>query len=394
MKDTFQTHLVEAASDVAPFAMWLMEHTRQDSPIALVLRDRKRQLCFATRDDAWLIDMRAAAGPLAAGVLRTQLLDQNQLKFHTRHLAPDLRDLCRFLAPILGVEPLDIFAVLAPAIVGDLTAAAHCVNQEVTPPGKFRRIEHDAYEVALLLPQYEHGICRYYGKVGVPLGKVVAEGQLGGKKAPEWFVTYEHLWLRVFAYWTGDPILGWAFTGDRDPWEALASSLKRPREELEVLLRWQACGRDLMCFTQRFANRVRDLPDDLGALGDEFDRRLPNISWSCRQMMQSYVDTRNAETLYGRRLRPGKLVGEAVAFRVFGTVEEIISNAAVTFWNQRPSRDMLIENFEGGPDADVIRVNGFGPREGKHQWAENLRQLAPLANPLGSLPLKPRVTLL
>lgn len=397
MTDLFVTHNVSSLVDIAPFAQWLTDMARQDELIAMALRSRQKKIAFSTRDDCWVIDVSSDAGLLACGVLRTQLVDQERLKFATRYAAQDIVDTCRFLGDKLGVEYQEMYRSIAPAVVGDLTAAAQCINQPVTPASKFRRIDHDAFEVALLLPQYTHAIATYYTKVGLPLAKLLAETVIRKKatSTPEWWVTYNDLWLRVLTFFTGDPTLGWAFQEHRDPIEAVATLLKVPVTQARVIMLWQACGRDMDAFATRFGPITKELPDDLVSLGDQLNRTLPGLSLACTQMTRAYWDTRTVTTLFERRLRPGHPLGEAVAFRVFGTVEEIVACAAVTFWNNRPYQDVIITGVEGGPSAEVIRITGVGPSSEveRQTWLMGVKQLAPLANPLGMLSLDPTVVL-
>jgi hypothetical protein len=176
---------------------------------------------------------------------------------------------------------------------------------------------------------------------------------------------------------------------DRDPFEAVGKLLKVEAPVAETLLLWQACGRDMDCFTKRFPALVNQLPEDLVQYSEQFNRSLPSLSMSVAQMKQAYYESRSVETRYGRRLRPGHPYGEAVAFRVFGTVEDLIGIAAVTFWQNRPSSDILLTQFGGG--LDNIRVGGVGPKHGKEMWLQELKSLSGLANPLKDISLHPNV---
>lgn len=390
----FQTHQVDKLSEVAPFAMWLSETAQRGQTIAVALRDRQRKMAFATRDDAWVLDFKSPAGAIGAGIIRSQLIDNNQLRFATRNLALDLRDITKFLADLLGMSLPDVWAALAPACVADLTRAAVCVNQAVTPRNKFKSAEHDAYEIALLEPQYATGIADYYLKVGVPMSKLVAETSLFKRKDDPmtWWVSYEQLWLRVLAFYTGDPTLGWAFHEGHDPIERIATLFKIPNETAETLLLYQACGREIPVFQKRFPERI--LPSDLTSWEDRMRRTLPALDSSISAMSRGYWESRTTETRFHRKLRPGHALGESVAFRIFGTVEDIVAIAAVTFWNNRSTSDILLTQIEGGPAENLIRVGGVGPKgeATTWDWIQTLKTIAPLANPLGQLNLKPTVT--
>src|SRR3990167_3294798 len=107
-------------------------------------------------------------------------------------------------------------------------------------------------------------------------------------------------------------------------------------------------------------------------------------------MRQAYRETGTLETRYGRRFRAGQTEGEAVTHLIFGTVEDIVSVAMVTFWTNRTTRDIMILRAEGGPSADTIRIHGTGPSSigGKASWMIHLQELATLASPLGLVDLK------
>lgn len=394
----FETH--DASKEIGALGSWLLTRAHKDEPVAMAIRDRTRKLALCSLDDAWVIDLKSPAGPIAIATLRAQLLEQAAVKLTCRNLATDMREFCQMMAPLWGITPLEAFKSLEHNFVGCLTQAALCINQAVTPPAKFRQLEHAAYEVALLLPQYETGIAPYYEKIGVPLAKIQVETALTRKGPAEWWVTYEHLWLKVLAGFTGDPTLCWALFNEHDPIEACAKVFKSSKEDARLMLLWQVCGRDPYCFGQRFPSLVSNLPESpQEEWNDVIDRGLPSMSAVCADMVRAYVSTnRNDDhtvnSLYKRRLRPGHPPGEAVAFRIFGTVEELLNILAVTLWQNRDSGSTIIKKYEGGPADDVVRVLGAGPQGGQITWLETVKELAPLANPLGGeILLKPRVTL-
>lgn len=392
MNNPFETHQVNSLAEVGPFAEWLSGTARAEQKVAIALRERQKKIAFSTRDDCWIVDLKSPAAPFVFGILRTQIIDHNQIKLVARDLYQDLVDLSKILAPLLGFTPNNVFQNLAPAFVGDLTSAAHVINQTVTPKNKMRLVEHDAYDVALLEEQYGIGIVPYYEKVGLPFAKLQAEAVVNPKRAPEWWVTYQYLWIRVLAYYTGDATLVWSFAEGRDPLESIQNVIHcESREQAEALLLWQACGRDIAVFRTRFAALIPLLPDSLPVWANIMDKALPSLSVACGQMQQAYQESRSVETLYKRKLRPGNPAGEAVAFRVFGTVEDLLNVAAVTFWNNRPTTDVLISYFDG--TIGTTRIGGVGPQRGVEAWTQQLKPLSTLANPLGpSLELHPIVT--
>lgn len=388
MNNLFQTHAVDNAGEVAAFSEWLTNCARLDQEVAVAAR--KTKLAFSTREDVWVINLKAECAPLSIGVLRTHLIDQAQLKFAARDLYILLIDLSKLLGPLFNMAPTSVLFHLSSAFVADLTGAAVAINQTVTPQNKFRLIEHDAYEVALLEPQYSHDAPAYYNKIAIPFAKLQAETTLHKPGQAEWFVSYDRLWIKVLAFYTGDPTLMWALVEDRDPVEAVGKLIKADTyEDAENLLLWQACGRDMDCFSKRFPGQIDALPENLNEYSEKFNRSLPALSMAVAQMKQAYYETRTVETRYGRRLRPGHPHGEAVAFRVFGTVEDIVGVAAVTFWQNRPASDIMLTQFAGG--LDTVRISGVGPKHGQELWLQELKPLSTLADPLGQVALRPNV---
>lgn len=390
MTNVANVHDPVTVSDVGTFASWTLNRARQGEPVAVAFRPKQKKLCVATRDEAWVIDLKKPESALFLGVLETHCVSQNSLQIWARNLPVDLTNLSRLMAQRLERPLREVFDGLSRCFVGDLTAAGHCVNLPVTPSVKYRRIEHDAFEVALNLPQYTHMIARYYEAIGIPLGKAMTEGALfGGKGAYDWWVTYHHLWVRVFASVTADPTLIMAFADDRDPFECVADATGLSNSDAEIGLLYQACGRDMSVLRRRFPDRVSDLPGDVERLSRAFDLGMPALVNSCAAAIRAYHDQRAVTTLYGRRLRPGNHMGEAIAFPVFGAVEEILAVAGVAFIQNRPSSEILLAGFEGGMSGKVIRIAGVG-KKGLDSW-ENLRELAGLAEPLSPVLLLPQI---
>lgn len=395
----FTTTQVDVPADIPGFSKWLVGRAHAGEALGLAVRDRSRKLAFSGMDDCYVVDMKN--NPIAAGVLRAVLLEQKQLQLMLRNVAADLPELCRLLASTWDMKPIDVFRELHTQVASDMTAAAHVINQNVTKPGKFRQLEQNAYEIALVAPQYESGIAPYYSRVGLPLAKLTAEQALAGKVEATWWVTYNNLWLRVMAYYSGDPTLRWMFFNDQRPFETLGKLFKCEDREAELMMLWIACGRDMDTVAQRFPSLPREMADGPQDWGRTIDRALPMLSSATMDMKRAYFDMASTggmkhstiTTLYGRRLRPGASPGEGVAFRVFGTVEDLVSVAAVTFWTNRVTNDILIRRAEGGPAEETVRVIGSGPREDRNSWMNQLRELATLATPLGAeLSLNPIVT--
>ena len=183
-----------------------------------------------------------------------------------------------------------------------------------------------------------------------------------------------------------------AFLDHRDLLGTMAGLIETTPDKAEALLLWQCCGREMAVLEHKMPEVVSTLPSDLEAWGDKLDRAFPVLVGTCQQMMQAYWESRSAHTLYGRRLPTGFHQGEAVAWTIFGTVEDIVVVAAVTYWQNRLAPDLLISKIEGGPAASLIRIGGSFGKANVGLWSQLLNQLAPLANPL-AIPLEPMVVL-
>ena len=390
----FTLHRLESVGDVPALGDWLTMLARAKTPMAITLKARQKKIALATRDDCWVIDCKLPVADLILPTLLTRLSDA-QIPLITRNLVRDLPEIVAFFAKNLNHDEHNLFRDMVDSFTADLTCAAKCINQGVTAPAKFRLIEHDAYEVALLEPQYATGISAYYLKVAIPVAKAIAESWMFAKgRNPEWFITYKSLWLRVLAFFSQDPTLTWAFSEGRDVYDDIAKLFETNREQAETILLWAACGCDLSVFAKRFPDYVTGLPENLKAFEDIFKRKMPTLAWSIQMMKDAYWNTRQVETRYGRILRPGHPMGEAVAFRVFGTVEDILGVVSATFWTNRPSRDTMVIRFDGDPASDVVRVVGAGPSsvQGRLSWLQDMTQLSTLGNPLGQVLLNPLVT--
>lgn len=390
----FQSHAVLDPNSLIKFSSWMAEQGRLALPVAVAFKQRSGKIAFANRDESWTLDLNGPMGDIAADAVRVAVLGQQQQSLLARNLGQDLVDLTRWFSKRFNQPVADVFFALSHQFVGDLTTAAACINQSVTAPSKFKKPEHDAFDVALLEPQYAQGITDYYSKVSIPFARSLAEAAVF-KRETTWWVTYQNLWVRVLAFYTGDPTLTWAFQENRDPFETVGKMLKLETHEAEALLLLKACGDDMGVFSKRFPEATKDLPDDFSEKAALFAKSMPNLHYGVINMQNAYYETREVQTRYGRRLRPGHPLGEAVAFRIFGSVEDMVGVAVSTFHLNRPSRNVGVNTILGGPASGTIRIEGFGPQPELMAWAETLRGVASLGyNSFGSVPLMPQVTIL
>ena len=270
---------------------------------------------------------------------------------------------------------------------GGLKATLQLLGQS----GSVRLLEHWLQSDPSTLQMETSGPVQLVAIREVGWGEVVTlETDTGTYIAGGFPVHNTDLWLRVFAHWSNDPTIGWAFKEGRDVLDTVARALDTSPEKAQALLFWQAHGRDISVLGRRMPEVVDLLPDTLPLWGDKLDKAFPTMVATVLQMQQAYWHTRYADTLYGRKLRPGHALGEAVAFRVFGTVEDIVAVAAVTLWQARTSGDIMVTKIDGGPAASEIRIGGVGPNTAQFAWKTVLNRLAGLSGPL-SVGLQPTV---
>jgi hypothetical protein len=388
----YKLFTADSPADVPLLANWLQANGRgTDSlgvgkavAVALHYKRRRGHLAFATPNEVITLDLRSPMAEALLGVCRSVLLDHPQIDLRCRDMYRDLVDLTQFFGKELQMEESLIYQNLAPAMVGDLRQAANLIGLVTVPKTHFKQAADDAYEVALYGPQYEYQIAPYYNRVSLPYARLQAEGSLfrNDLERYDWWVGFPDLWLRVFTHFSRDPTLSWAFQEDRDVRAAVAGTLKITETQAHSLLMWQAHDREMAAFSSRCPQLVDALPADLPNWARQLDLHYPTLCASTIQMRQAYWESRAAHTLYGRMLRPGHSPGEASAFRIFGTVEDIVAVAAVSYWQARTSTDIRVTRIEGGPDAQQIRIKGEGPSAGKNMWKSVLEPIAGLNNPM------------
>lgn len=398
MPETIYKHIeVKKLEEVTILANWLRLNSHgPDKAISMAYHPKRGAgvIALANRDEVVSVSLGGPFEEAILGPLRSTMLDQNLMEVRYRDMYLDLVDFTRLFSKKFKMDEEDVFNRLSPFAVGDLRSAANVIGLQTVEKKRIRSAADDAYEIALYEPQYAHNISQYYSKVSLPFARLQAEATLltdKGKK--DWFVSYPQLWLRVFTHFTADPTLTWAFTQERDILETVSGVLEVTPVQAEALLFWQAHGRDLSALSARFPKVVDDLPANLPWYATELDKHFPVLVSGVLRMQQQYIDTRASHTLYGRMLRFGPPPGEAAAFKIFGTVEDILSVSMVSLWQNRIAADIRIAGVEGGPSDSVIRINGVGPTAGKDYWTRVLTDISPLNNPI-TIPLAPTAVMI
>jgi len=353
-------------------------------PVGVAVDDE--QIILAQEKDVFILP-RDGGGDYARFALAAAIMGASPPRLVALDAAETLVGLMHALsAPYPAGE---FFLRLSMCMLGDLRACAYNTGGAPAPTGI--SLQDQAFTARLLEPQLQWEAPSYYFAVSLPLARLRAEWRLFGLDAPpDWWVSYSDLWLHVLRRYTGDPTLEWLFTGGHDPLTGLAGLFEWPPDVTKAVLLWHICGRSVDVMAGVDASLVDRLPDNLPAVGDQWNKRLPSLWLGIITLMQSYQRDRLARTLYGRKLHGGLHPGVASAHTILGTVQDIMEVAACTFWNNRPGPTVMIRDIETDPLSDLLRVYGTGPKntEESTRWIEALTDLATLANPLGLEPLK------
>lgn len=383
----FKLHEVKSINEAGDFAAWLA-FVAEQGPVAIAFKSRAKKIAVSTIDDCYVIDLKTI--PMAGLVLANALM-LGRLNFVLRNSADDLAEMAEWVSGMTSQTVDFVFRQFEESLVGDLYSAAYCINQIVTPHNKFQRVDQDAYEIVLTLGHYTHSIIPYYEKVGLPYAKLRAEAKAREAKSVEWFVTYPDLWVRVLAFFTGDPTLAWSLNQTDDVYDTIGRVFGQDRDFGKLVLTWAASGMEITTFRKRFKSDA--LPDDLEAFNTEISRRMPNLVLGVNATKTEYLNRRRTQTRYGRELRPGQDAGEAVAHAIFGTADDITAIAAVALWTNRTDRSIMITGIgaeSGSPES--IRISGCGPELVRRpQWLQEIRELADLENPLLEIALAPLI---
>jgi len=384
----YGVHHLTDPTGVTVFMEQLKEMGLHDAdPVGVAVDDK--QIVLAQEKDVYIIE-RTGGGDYARFAMAAAIMGASPPRFVTLDATETLVGLMHALG-----EPYpagDFFLRLSMCMLGDLRACAH--NTGGAPVPINLSLQDQAFTARLLEPQLQFEAPPYYVAVSLPLARLRAEWRLFGLDAPpDWWVSYGSLWLHSLRRYTGDPTLEWLVTSGRDPLVGLAGLFEWTPDVTKAVLLWHICGRSVDVMAGVDPVLVDRLPDNLPAVGDQWNKRLPSLWLGIINLMQAYQRDRLARTLYGRKLHGGLHPGVASAHTILGTVQDLMEVAAVSFHNNRPGPAVMIRDIETDPLSDLLRVYGTGPKntEENERWIETLTGLATLANPLGLEPLKATV---
>lgn len=383
----YEVHATTGTWGARPFMDWLQKVGARDAdPVGVAVGEDG--VALAQGEDVYVVDDSPEWGFFARAALAAAMMGSSP----PRLVALDAEGtLVRLTDELSYHYPTDdLFRRLSACMLGDLKGCAYVIGQ--APPNTNLSVADAAYTARLLEPQYQLEAPPLYTAVTLPLARLKAEWRVFGQDAPaDWWVSYHRLWVRVLAYYTGDPTLTWLFNEGQDPLEGLTRLLEWPLEQTESVLVWHVCGRSVDVMAQVAPALMAHLPDDLPAVGDNWNRRFPSLWLGLTNIMHSYQENRVAHTRYKRKQGGGLHPGAASAFTIFGTVQDILDVVAVTLWHNRPRNEIMIKQVDSSPLAAVLRVIGVGPAQEQEKWIQMIGDLATLASPLGAMPLMPTV---
>lgn len=385
----YKLHTTTGAEGTRLFMEWLQKVGANDAdPVGVA--EEMDGIALAQEEDVYVLE----PGPeddFGRAALAAALMGSSP----PRLVAVDAEQTLVSLSEVLRghYPPDDFFRRLSACMVGDLKGCAY-VSGHAAIGWDNLSVADAAYTARLLEPQYKFEAAPFYTAISLPLARLKAEWRMfGWEKPADWWVAYPRLWVRSLAHYTTDPTLTWLFNEGQDPLEGLARLLEWPLERTEAVLVWHVCGRSVDVMAKVAPALMEHLPDDLPAVGDAWNRRFPNLWLGITNIMNTYSESRTAHTRYGRKQGSGLHPGEASAFTIFGTVQDILDVLAVTLWNNRPHNEIMIKRVDHSALEPTLRVIGVGPAGALEQekWIQTVGELATLASPLGSMPLMPTV---
>ena len=386
----YEIHSTDSTGDIGDFMKWLQEVGASKADPTGIAVDAGG-LALSQGENVYLVGS-GEEGQFAHAALAAAIMGGAPPRLVSTNAEETLVRLNHLLRAD-DYAAADFFGRTAQCMIGDLLGCAATVGH--IPAAKNLSLPDEAYTARLLEPQYQVEAPPYYVSVSLPLARLRAEWRLFGEDAKsDWWVSYPSLWLRVLTKYTGDPTLTYVLDESEEPLAAIARLFEWPLERTIAVLIWHICGRSVDVMAGAGAVHMDALPDDLPAVAGAWDRRLPTLWAGITGLMNSYTQNRLAKTLYGRKLHSGQHPGAASAHIIFGTTQDLMEVAAVSYWNNRPGPSVMIKRVDSfAVDPAIHRVVGVGPQavEERESWIQKLTHLAPLEAPLGTVRLAPTV---
>ncbi len=299
------------------------------------------------------------------------------------------------LAQMLDVDESNFKKILH-QVKGDLHILQESTGR-VIQKGTFPSPADEAYTALTAELHWGNSAPPYYKQVALPwlLQEIWATARKW--EGTPFRVSYNDLFLRVLAHFTGEPVMVSAFIDERDPLVAVAEALGLDvvvtgEDQIISILFWAATGFDALYLSTDHPTIYAHLPEGLDELKQVVERHLATITLWAIQQREEYTAKRRLQTLYGRWLMWGLPINDALAQRLLGSVQDILDVAAVavaSFWGEDP---LLVYPVTEGLLDRTIRVRGLAPDNERSKWMSLITGAATLGSPPPlDVPLNPAV---
>jgi hypothetical protein len=353
----------------------------------------RNELALATKAQGWLLMMRdwppLTSQPIVQSVLGKALT--------TERTAPALvtRDTGRLMVALdewLGEYDRD---TLLPNIVHDMGALEYATGRAIA---RDQSPLKDALDCAVVGPGLALEAPRFYREVGMPLVRHNARGlnyeSLGtNSETSRWTLTYDWLLFKMLAHYTRDPTLIRWFQEGRSPMQEFASYLELDSKEAVAFLLWMVCGESGELVSRYYPDWAACLPESLQLIkASRVDKNLPNLRMGLIRLTDQYATARKTTTMYGRRSPWGLRPEELLHFVIMGSVNDLLDVVVASIIDMGSEQHWLVPASES-KYSHWLRAQIVGyTKENSMEWQQNLEKLGTLNNPLGVVPLEPRVS--
>lgn len=346
-----------------------------------------QELTFATKTQGWLIPRPSDVALAIQGVLtKTLTTERTAPALVSRNTGQLVVELENFLG--VGYE----VNALLPNIIHDMKALEYTTGRAVArdiPPLK------DALDCAVVGPAMALEAPRFYQQVGLPLVRHNAKSLSHALQEGEhhWTLTYDWLLFRVLAHYTRDPTLTRWFQEGISPLGEFASYLELDSKQATAFLLWMVCGEDEELVSRHYPDWAAHLPEAPQLIkASRVDKTLPALRLGLIRLTDQYATARKTETLYNRRSPWGLRPQELLHFALMGSVHDLLDVVMASIIRLGSDCHWLVPetntHYSHWLRAQVVGYTGEDPME----WQQKLEELGSLRQPLGMIPLEPKVS--
>lgn len=384
--------VVRSEDDVMALGLWLQSLGGEVDKTPVGIAVSGGELALAVQAQGYTIWHQS---PLIQGVLSKALLAE---RVAPALVARDTGQLVAGLEEWLG--EYDRKALLA-NIVHDMKVLEYTTGRAVAkdlPPLK------DALDSAVIGPGMALGAPRFYREVGLPLTRfnslpfhigvdeAAATTQTTLFKGSRWTLTYDWLLFRVLAHYTRDPTLIRWFQEDKSPMQEFASYLELDSKQAIAFLLWMICGEEEELVSRYYPDWAALMPKTPQLLKASYiDKNLPNLRLGLLRLIDQYASSRKVTTLYGRHSPWGLRPQELLHFVIMGSVHDLLDVLMASVIKLGSDCHWLVPEkstqYNHWLRATIVGYTQSEPME----WQRQLEQLGALNQPLGAVPLEPKV---